>query len=82
MKLLFLDIDGVLCCRRPGVIQQNLTQNLATIVKKTGCQIVLSSDWRRFREGRVEASQPLINHPLSSHRVSRADGLRGLRYCV
>jgi hypothetical protein len=54
MKLLFLDIDGVLCCKRPGVIQQNLTQNLASIVKKTGAFIILSTDWRRFREGRVE----------------------------
>ena len=33
MKVLFLDIDGVLCCRRPGIIQQNLTKNLKTIVE-------------------------------------------------
>jgi len=59
MKVIFLDIDGVLCCRQPGVIQQPLTQNLKALVERTGARIVLSSDWRRMREGRVEVQRQL-----------------------
>lgn len=52
MKLLFLDIDGVLNTKYErqinGIdyIDDQKTRRLQNIVKKTGCKIVLSSAWR------------------------------------
>ena len=51
MKILFLDIDGVLVLDRPGVFVPDLLHRLKGIVDATGCSIVLSSDWRRRKEG-------------------------------
>lgn len=49
MKILFLDIDGVLVTRSPGVFETELVMNLRHVIEATGAQIVLSSDWRRER---------------------------------
>ena len=53
MKVIFLDIDGVLneeksrsrCCGYKG-IDDNKAKNLASIVKATGAEIVLISTWK------------------------------------
>ena len=48
MKVLFLDIDGVL--RTTGdmdILETALILNLKRIVEETGVKIVLSSDWRK-----------------------------------
>lgn len=47
IKLIFLDVDGVLVTRRRHVFDISLLANLARVVKETEAQIVLSSDWRR-----------------------------------
>lgn len=72
MKVIFLDIDGVLNSERwyinnhrhpvPGAAQIDLkyVRNLQKIVRRTGAVIVLSSTWR----GAVKKSK---NHPL--HRI-------------
>ena len=53
MKLIFLDVDGVLNCaasftRRgnPFPIDDNKVDLLAQIVEATGAELVLSSTWR------------------------------------
>jgi hypothetical protein len=47
VKLIFLDLDGVLVTRFPGVFEPQLVRNLKRVVDATGAEIVLSSDWRR-----------------------------------
>ena len=48
MKVLFLDIDGVLCLGNdPDLLEIPQLLNLQQIVKETGIKVVLSSDWRR-----------------------------------
>eukprot|EP00928_Gymnodinium_smaydae_P007774 TRINITY_DN12787_c0_g1_i1.p1 TRINITY_DN12787_c0_g1~~TRINITY_DN12787_c0_g1_i1.p1 ORF type:complete len:157 (+),score=34.49 TRINITY_DN12787_c0_g1_i1:126-596(+) len=47
MKVLFLDIDGVLVIDWRAVFKPALMRNLADVVSATGATIVLSSDWRR-----------------------------------
>lgn len=59
MKLIFLDLDGVLVTRRLGVFEENLLQNLKRVVEETGATIVLSSDWRRHPAARLEAKRAL-----------------------
>jgi hypothetical protein len=53
MKLVFLDIDGVLNCKRtpnprkfPFVVDPILLQRFRQLLEKTGAQVVLSSNWR------------------------------------
>ena len=53
MKAIFLDIDGVLNCKRtenprklPYVVQPDLLARLMGVVEHTGAEIVLSSTWR------------------------------------
>lgn len=58
-KLIFLDLDGVLVTRRPGVFEQHLLLNLKRVVEATGAKIVLSSDWRRHAPAREEARRAL-----------------------
>lgn len=64
MKVLFLDLDGVLVTRRIGCMEERLVLNLKRIVEETGTLIVLSSDWRRWREGRVECRRVLRSHGM------------------
>lgn len=61
MKLIFLDIDGVLVCRRPGVFEDALLRNLQSLAQQAGCDIVLSSDWRRHPQARDEARKVLAS---------------------
>jgi len=53
MKIIFLDIDGVLNCKRtpnprkfPFVVDPILLRRFRQLLEKTGAQVVLSSNWR------------------------------------
>lgn len=57
MKVLFLDIDGVVCLHEEGVINwgeneqddifdPDCCRRLKEILDRTGCKLVLSSSWR------------------------------------
>lgn len=59
MKLIFLDIDGVLVTRRPGCFEEHLLRNLKRVCNESGAHIVLSSDWRRHPQARQEAQRVL-----------------------
>lgn len=61
-KILFLDVDGVLNCRRdyevysiaegyPMMVNRRKIDLLVEIIKETGCKIVLSSAWKSFPDG-------------------------------
>lgn len=64
MKVLFLDIDGVVnnatTSQRSGLfigIDPLLAFRVGKIVLDTGCEVVLSSSWRLFPDGREEVEQ-------------------------
>jgi len=53
MKVLFLDIDGVLNCRssfnRQGtreIIEEDMVERINRVIEATGCSVVVSSTWR------------------------------------
>jgi hypothetical protein len=61
LKVLFLDIDGVVNNKRTKenfegfmAIDPAMAALVQRIVRNTGCEIVLSSSWRLFRNGREE----------------------------
>jgi len=64
VKVLFLDIDGVIQVSTPGQISQHHLTYIKNIVNETGCSIVLSSDWRRSPQGRTAVKQSLKQQQL------------------
>ena len=46
MKVIFLDIDGVLNIDSDRTISVEKIKLLSTIIKQTGAEVVLSSSWR------------------------------------
>ena len=47
MKLIFLDIDGVICCNSFGRLEDKKLRILQGVCKETAAKVVLSTDWRR-----------------------------------
>ena len=47
VAVIFLDIDGVICCNMAGRLEEQKLANLNDIVKATQAKVVLSTDWRR-----------------------------------
>ena len=45
--MIFLDIDGVICCNWQCELEETKLAHLRRICKATGAKVVLSSDWRR-----------------------------------
>ena len=70
MKLLFLDVDGVLNTSRErnthGIdfICSAKLKRLRSVVDSTGCELVLSSDWRRRREDLDAVKSALAKHEM------------------
>ena len=58
IKILFLDVDGVLNtiddCVKNVQLNKQLMGRLKTIIQKTNCKIVLSSDWRLTKKNKKE----------------------------
>lgn len=93
MKVIFLDIDGVLntpkLIREFGMdhIDDVLVAILARIVRETGAKIVLSSTWRIEEENRILVERALARHELEIHDctpviknpvwVERSEEIRG-----
>jgi len=57
--LIFLDIDGVICCNMRGILQQEKLAELQRICRTTGAKVVLSSDWRRTQRHKEQVKQTL-----------------------
>lgn len=83
MKIIFLDIDGVLNCvtskSRCGVytgIDDDKVMRLREIVDATGAEIVLSSSWRTDwskDENYIREEGKYINRKLGNERLSIID---------
>ena len=71
MKVIFLDIDGVLneeksrsrCCGYRGIDEKKV-ENLAKIVKETGAKIVLVSTWKEYWQKTDKAHQGMMANYL------------------
>jgi hypothetical protein len=59
VKLLFLDLDGVICCNYHGELEADKLSLVGKIVEETGCRVVLSTDWRRQPHLRARAEETL-----------------------
>ena len=59
LRVLFLDVDGVICCNQNGALETDKLQNLVRVAKETGCKICLSSNWRLYDDLREYLYQQL-----------------------
>lgn len=82
MKILFLDIDGVVNCattpqRHRGFIgiDPYMAHLVRMIVEQTDCQVVLSSSWRHFPDGRSEVERQVC--PILDITPTSSSGFRG-----
>jgi predicted metal-dependent TIM-barrel fold hydrolase len=95
MKLLFLDIDGVLNSHRSGLIYgyEKTIEHLDPmaielvryIVKETGCIICLSSDWRKWADYMELGKQlklPILFETPQFDDDSRGEEIRDVVYSV
>ena len=65
LKVLFLDVDGVLCLNDYATLEPSLLANLQIVVEHTNCVVCVSSDWRMF--------------PSKLRELTRALRMRGVR---
>ncbi|KAL3932397.1 MAG: hypothetical protein SGPRY_000720 [Prymnesium sp.] len=63
-RLLFLDIDGVICCNNQGLLEQPKLELLRLVVQTTGAKIVLSTDWRRVPKLKQHLIATLTAHGM------------------
>jgi len=70
MKVIFLDVDGVLNTIRSvgifgsGYLCEKSIMLIRHIVDQTDAKIVLSSTWRKYPESKEQLDQALKNHEL------------------
>lgn len=87
MKILFLDIDGVVNCltthqRHRGFIgiDPEMAFRVGKIQLDTGCEVVLSSTWRLGEVSREEVRNQVVNFidvTPEIHTGGRYSGIRG-----
>ena len=61
VKLIFLDVDGVICCNFRGELEPARLAELKRVVDATGARVVLTSDWRRAPQLRARAYETLAD---------------------
>lgn len=73
MKVLFLDVDGVLNTTKSRSLyslSKPLLRRLQTIVEQTNCKIVLSSTWRKHPEALRRLKRTLEYRGMSIYDVT------------
>ena len=48
LRIIFLDIDGVICMNDMSVLERPQLGLLQTVVRATGAKVVLSTNWRLY----------------------------------
>ena len=61
LLVIFLDIDGVICCNEKGRLESEQMQQLARIVRDTGAKVCISSNWRLYDELRTQLYGQLVH---------------------
>ena len=59
VRILFLDLDGVICCNMHGELERDKLFQVRKICNATNAKVVLSTDWRRRADLRRRAEQTL-----------------------
>jgi histidinol phosphatase-like enzyme len=75
MKVIFLDIDGVLNCKKtpnprklPYIVDKRLLRRFKQLLARTNAKVVLSSSWRAQPGGAHLAQAASKSNALRRHR--------------
>lgn len=86
MKVIFLDIDGVVCLHKDKdwdneeeIFDADCCRKLQEIVSATGCKLVLSSSWRLFPESICSMFRQLKPFGITRENFLGRTPLRGER---
>lgn len=94
MKVIFLDVDGVLnsysfaskmmeeegvSIFREDILDKSCISCLKQIVQRTGAEIVLSSSWRKFTDARASLAFQLAENGLAIHSDTPVSATNGRR---
>jgi hypothetical protein len=66
LKLIFLDIDGVICCNMYGRLEEPKLELLKSVCQRTGAKVVLSTDWRRVPQLKVQLISTLKAYGIAT----------------
>ena len=50
LRVLFLDVDGVVCCNQKGQLEPDKMRQLIRITKEASAKVCLSSNWRLYKD--------------------------------
>ena len=64
MRVLFLDVDGVVCCNRDSLIEPDKMEVLQKICEATRCKVCISSNWRLFDDLRQHLYRQLAHYKI------------------
>lgn len=64
IKLVFLDIDGVICCNAYGRLEEPKLELLKHVCQRTGAKVILSTDWRRVPQLKAQLISTLKTYGL------------------
>ena len=59
LRVLFLDVDGVVCCNDQGILEPDKMGHLARIVRDSKCVVCLSTNWRLYDDLRAQLCEEL-----------------------
>ena len=65
IKLVFLDVDGVICCNGQGRLEEDKLARIRRVCTETGAKVVLSTDWRRDATLKQVISTSLTDRGMS-----------------
>lgn len=60
-RVLFLDLDGVICCNYHGELEAAQLAQVARVCAATDAKVVLSTDWRRHKRLKDRATKSLAD---------------------
>ena len=61
VNILFLDLDGVVCCNFRGELERDKLQQVRRICEAANAKVVLSTDWRRRPDLKQRAERTLAS---------------------
>ena len=64
VRVLFLDVDGVVCCNHDCLLEVDKMQRLQKICETTDCKVVVSSNWRLYDNLRQHLYQQLASYNI------------------
>ena len=78
LRVIFLDIDGVICCNSMGRLEDKKLRILQGVAQTAQAKIVLSTDWRRVPQLKTQLIGALRGLAAAASGGAYIDKLRNI----